>query len=111
MSVLLLWLFIAYFTRSKIYQTYGTDILFYSVLAGVFAAGIPFLIALWEVYQTGWLSALDIRDVGFTQSIDWFAGMSIMLIRCKKHSQLLPVFLKIWLITRAIVFPLFVLNT
>jgi thiol-disulfide isomerase/thioredoxin len=110
-SVLLLWLFITYFTRSKPYQTYATDTLFYSVLVGVFAARIAFVVALWEVYQTDWLSVLDMRDGGFKQSVGWFAGMSIMLIRCKKHSPLLPVFVRSSLIAGAIVFPLFLINT
>ena len=106
----MLWLFIWVFTKSKAFQTFAIDTLFYSVFAGLFTARIAFVIALWEVYQTNWWSALDIRDGGFNQSVGWFAGMSIMLIRCKKHSQLLPIFLKSALLTGVGFFPLFVIH-
>ncbi|NDW22165.1 redoxin domain-containing protein [Alteromonas hispanica] len=111
MSAFLLWLLIGFFTKSKTYQTFATDTVFYSLFAGLLTARIAFVVALWEVYQANWWSALDIRDGGFNQPVGWFAGMSIMLIRCKTHSQLLPIFLKSALITGVVIFPLFVINT
>ncbi|WP_338519680.1 hypothetical protein [Alteromonas gracilis] len=50
--------------KAKPDQTFTTETLFYSVVTGFLAARIAFVIALWEVYQTDWLSAFDIRDGG-----------------------------------------------
>lgn len=106
-SVLSLWLLTAFFTRKATYQKFAIDTLFYGLFAGLLTARIAFVIALWEVYQKDLLSAFDIRDGGFNQSIGWFAGMCIVLFRSKKYSQLFSIYIKSAAITAVAVFPFF----
>ena len=110
-SVISLWLLTAFFTRKASYKSFATDTLFYSLFTGLFAARVAFVIAMWEVYQHDWLSAIDIRDGGFNQSIGWFAGICIVLFRSKKYSQLFSIYMKSAAITAVAVFPFFVFNS
>ena len=110
-GVIIFWSLVGYLARASKQKNEVTDTLFWSIAAGLVVARLIFVIDLWEIYQKDWLSVLNIRDGGFNSYSGWFAGLTVLLVRAKKHRQLMSFYLKSGAITAAALFPLVVIQT
>lgn len=110
-SILIFWGLVSYFTKSTQYRKFATDTLFLSLIAGFTVARVSFVITFWEIYQKSWLTAFDIRDGGFNSYAGWLTGAMILFVRARGHRKLTTTYFKAALISAAIIFPLFTLNT
>jgi len=110
-GVIIFWSLVGYLARASKQKNEVTDTIFWSIAAGLVVARLIFVIDLWEIYQKDWLSVLNIRDGGFNSYSGWFAGLTVLLVRAKKHRQLMSFYLKSGAITAAALFPLVVIQT